>query len=130
MLPTAAGRYETLQWLMFQMGGVGPMFGQLGFFHKFAGKDFEDKRPRDRYVGEAKRLLNVLNGRLEGRAWMMGDTYTIVDMAVFPWVRTLVGFYDAGALVGIGDFPNVTRVMEAFLARPAVIKGLDIPKRA
>ena len=130
LLPTAAGRYETLQWLMFQMGGVGPMFGQVGFFHKFAGKDYEDKRPRDRYVGEARRLLGVLNKRLEGRAWMMGDTYTIVDMAIFPWVRALVGFYDAGALVGIEDFPHVTRTMEAFLARPAVIKGLDIPKRA
>ncbi|MEA3183414.1 MAG: GSH-dependent disulfide-bond oxidoreductase [Gammaproteobacteria bacterium] len=129
MLPTAAGRYETLQWLMFQMGGVGPMFGQVGFFHKFAGKDYEDKRPRDRYVGEAKRLLGVLNKRLEGRAWMMGATYTIVDMAIFPWVRGLVGFYDAGALVGIEDFPQVTRVLETFLARPAVIKGLDIPKR-
>ena len=130
LLPTAAGRYETLQWLMFQMGGVGPMFGQVGFFHKFAGKDYEDKRPRDRYVGEAKRLLGVLNERLERRAWMMGDTYTIVDMAIFPWVRALVGFYDAGALVGIEDFPHVTRAMEAFLTRPAVIKGLDIPKRA
>ena len=130
MLPTAAGRYETLQWLMFQMGGVGPMFGQVGFFHRFAGKDFEDKRPRDRYVGEAKRLLGVLNKRLDGRDWMMGNMYTIVDMAVFPWVRTLVGFYDAGALVGIEDFPHVTRVLESFLARPAVIKGLDIPKRA
>ena len=130
LLPTAAGRYETLQWLMFQMGGVGPMFGQVGFFHKFAGKDYEDKRPRDRYVGEARRLLGVLNKRLEGRAWMMGDTYTIVDMAIFPWVRALVGFYDAGALVGIEDFPHVTRTMEAFLTRPAVIKGLDIPKRA
>ena len=130
LLPTAAGRYETLQWLMFQMGGVGPMFGQVGFFHKFAGKDYEDKRPRDRYVGEARRLLGVLNRRLEGRDWMMGDAYTIVDMAVFPWVRALVGFYDAGALVGIEDFPHVTRTMEAFLTRPAVIKGLDIPKRA
>jgi GST-like protein len=130
MLPTAAGRYETLQWLMFQMGGVGPMFGQVGFFHKFAGKDYEDKRPRERYVGEAKRLLGVLNKRLDGRAWMMGDAYTIVDMAIFPWVRTLVGFYDAGTLVGIEEFPHVTRTLEAFLARPAVIKGLDIPKRA
>jgi GSH-dependent disulfide-bond oxidoreductase len=129
MLPTAAGRYETLQWLMFQMGGVGPMFGQVGFFHKFAGKDFEDKRPRDRYVEESKRLLSVLNRRLDGRAWMMGDTYTIVDMAIFPWVRGLIGFYGAAALVGIEEFPHVTRVLEAFLARPAVLEGLDIPKR-
>jgi GST-like protein len=129
ILPTAAGRYETLQWLMFQMGGVGPMFGQLGFFHKFAGKEYADKRPRDRYVGEARRLLGVLNNRLEGRAWMMGATYTIVDMAVFPWVGTLVGFYEAGELVGIQDFPHVTRALEAFRARPAVARGLDIPKR-
>jgi GST-like protein len=130
MLPTAAGRYETLQWLMFQVGGVGPMFGQVGFFNKFAGKDYEDKRPRDRYVGEAKRLLGVMNERLQGRTWMMGDLYTIVDMAIFPWVRGLVGFYGAGSLVEIEKFPHVTRVLEAFLARPAVIKGLDIPKRS
>jgi GSH-dependent disulfide-bond oxidoreductase len=130
ILPGAAGRYETLQWLMFQMAGVGPMFGQVGFFHKFAGRDYEDKRPRDRYVGESRRLLNVINERLRGRSWVMGETYTIVDMAIFPWVRNLVGFYEAGELVGIKDFPQVTRVLEAFLARPAVVRGLDIPKHA
>lgn len=129
LLPTAAGRYETLQWLMFQMGGVGPMFGQVGFFHKFAGKDYEDKRPRDRYVGEAKRLLRVLDERLQGRAWLMGELYTIVDMAVFPWVRNLVGFYGAADLVGIEQYREVTRVLEAFVARPAVIRGLQIPAR-
>jgi GST-like protein len=129
-LPAApAGRYAAIQWLMFQMGGIGPMFGQVGFFHKFAGKDYEDKRPRDRYVGETKRLLGVLEGRLQGNAWMMGELYTIVDMAIFPWVRTLFGFYEAAELVGARDFPNVNRVLEAFLARPAVIRGLDIPKR-
>jgi len=126
---THRGRYETIQWLMFQMGGVGPMFGQVGFFHKFAGKDYEDKRPRDRYVGEAKRLLEVIDKRLAGRAWMMGDAYTIVDMAIFPWVRTLFGFYEAGALVDAESFRQVNRALEAFLARPAVIRGLDIPKR-
>jgi GST-like protein len=125
-----AQRYETLQWLMFQMGGVGPMFGQIGFFHKFAGKDFEDKRPRDRYVGEAKRLLQVLDSRLANRAWLMGDDYTIADMATFPWVRNLVGFYGAGELVGIASFPNVTRALETFLARPAVSRGLQVPNRA
>jgi len=130
MLPTAAGRYETLQWLMWQMGGVGPMFGQVGFFHKFAGKDYEDKRPRDRYVGEARRLLEVLDERLEGRAWVMGELYTIVDIAIFPWVRNLIGFYGAASLVQIEQFPNVTRVLETFVARPAVIRGLDVPKRA
>jgi len=125
----AAGRYETIQWLMFQMGGIGPMFGQVGFFHKFAGRDYEDKRPRDRYVAEAKRLLAVLNQRLDGRAWIMGDAYSIADIATFPWVNNLIGFYEAGGLVGIADFPQVTRALQAFLARPAVAKGLGIPAR-
>ncbi|MGW9064828.1 glutathione binding-like protein [Achromobacter animicus] len=122
-----AGRFETLQWVMFQMGGIGPMFGQLGFFHRFAGKDYEDKRPRDRYVDESKRLLAVLDQRLEGRDWVMGDQYTIADIAIFPWVRNLVGFYDAGDLVGFSSFKNVARVLDAFIARPAVAKGLTIP---
>jgi GSH-dependent disulfide-bond oxidoreductase len=126
----AAGRYETIQWVMFQMGGVGPMFGQVGFFHKFAGKDFEDKRPRDRYVGEAKRLLGVLERHLTGRSWMMGETYTIADIAIFPWVNVLNTFYGAGDLVGMKDFREVTRVLEVFLARPAVVRGLNIPPRA
>jgi GST-like protein len=125
----AARRYETLQWVMFQMGGIGPMFGQLGFFHKFAGKDYEDKRPRDRYVNESKRLLGVLDGHLKGRAWVMGDDYTIADIAIFPWVRNLVGFYGAGDLVGFGQFAEVKRVLDAFAARPAVARGLDIPPR-
>jgi GSH-dependent disulfide-bond oxidoreductase len=125
----AAGRYQALQWLMFQMGGVGPMFGQLGFFHKFAGKDYEDKRPRDRYVAEARRLLSVLERHLKGREWMVGDAYGIADIATFPWVRNLVGFYGARELVGFDDFVEVQRVLDAFVARPAVVRGLDIPKR-
>ena len=124
-----AGKYETLQWLMFQMGGIGPTFGQLGFFHKFAGKDYEDKRPRDRYVAESRRLLNVLNQHLKGRDWIMGRQYTIADIATFPWVRNLLGFYEAGDLVGAKDFPEVTRVLATFVARPAVQRGLNIPKR-
>jgi GST-like protein len=124
-----AARYETLQWVMFQMGGVGPMFGQLGFFHKFAGKDYEDKRPRDRYVAESRRLLGVLEQRLAGRAWIMGDDFTIADIAIFPWVRNLVGFYEAADLVCFDDFPNVKRVLAAFVARPAVQRGLEIPRR-
>ena len=123
----AAGRFETIQWLMFQMGGIGPMFGQLGFFHKFAGKDYEDKRPRDRYAAESKRLLGVLNQRLAQRQWIMGEAYTIADIATFPWVRNLIGFYGAGDLVGIADFPHVTRALAAFVARPAVVAGLLIP---
>jgi GSH-dependent disulfide-bond oxidoreductase len=125
----AAGRYQAIQWVMFQMGGIGPMFGQLGFFHKFAGKDFEDKRPRDRYVAESTRLLGVLDKHLKGRSWMLGDEYSIADIAIFPWVRNLVGFYGAGDLVGFGEFAEVKRVLDAFVARPAVIRGLDIPKR-
>jgi GST-like protein len=124
----AAGRYQTIQWLMWQMGGIGPMFGQLGFFNKFAGKDYEDKRPRDRYVGESKRLLGVLDQRLKGREWILGDAYSIADIATFPWVRNLIGFYEAGDLVGINNFPEVQRVLANFLERPAVIKGLTIPE--
>ena len=123
----AGGRFETLQWLMFQMGGIGPMFGQLGFFHKFAGKDYEDKRPRDRYVAEARRLLGVLDQRLQGRDWVMGDTYTIADIAIFPWVRNLIGFYGAGELVEFTRYKNVARVLDAFVSRPAVVRGLTIP---
>jgi GST-like protein len=122
-------RYETLQWVMFQMGGIGPMFGQVGFFHKFAGKDFEDKRPRDRYVAESKRLLGVLDNHLAGKLWIMGAQYTVADIAIFPWVRNLIGFYGAGELVGFNEFVNVKRVLETFVARPAVIRGLEIPKR-
>jgi GSH-dependent disulfide-bond oxidoreductase len=130
LLPkSASGRYETIQWLMFQMSAVGPMFGQVGFFHKFAGKDYEDKRPRDRYVAESKRLLAVIDRRLAQRPWLMGDTYTIADIATFPWINNLIGFYGAADLVGISDFPNVQRSLGVFLARPAVARGLEIPKR-
>ena len=125
----AADRYETIQWLMFQMASVGPMFGQLGFFFKYAGRDFEDKRPRDRYVAESKRLLGVLNERLANRIWMMGDACTIADMAIFPWVRNLLEFYEAGELVGMAEYPNVTRALAAFVARPAVVRGLGVPQR-
>ena len=129
LVPVDPGRrYETIQWVMFQVGGVGPMFGQVGFFHKFAGKDFADKRPRDRYIGEARRLLEVIEGRLGERTWMMGDDYTIADIAIFPWVRNLVGFYGAGELVGIDAYPQVRRALAAFVARPAVQAGLLIPR--
>jgi GSH-dependent disulfide-bond oxidoreductase len=121
-------RYETVQWLMWQMGGVGPMFGQLGFFHKFAGKEFEDKRPRDRYAAESKRLLSVLNQRLQGRTWIMGEHYTIADIATFPWVSNLIDYYAAGPLVDIDSFPEVLRAVSAFTARPAVARAM--PKRS
>jgi len=123
------GRYRCLEWMMFQMGGIGPMFGQVGFFHKFAGKEFPDKRPLYRYVTESKRLLAVLNLRLEAREWLMGENYTIADMATLPWISNLIGFYDAGDLVGIADFPHVTRALRSFVQRPAVIRGGVIPRR-
>lgn len=130
LLPQApAQRYQTLQWLMFQMGGIGPMFGQLGFFHKFAGREYEDKRPRDRYATESARLLGVLDQHLRDRDWMMCHDYSIADIAIFPWVRNLVGFYEAGDLVQFARFANVRRVLDAFLARPAVQRGLNIPAR-
>ncbi len=122
-----AARHQAIQWLMFQMSFIGPMFGQVGFFHKFEGRTYEDKRPRDHYVAEAKRLLGVLDQRLEGRKWMMGDEYTIVDMSIFPLVRNLIGYYGAADLVGINDYPSVTRALAAFVARPAVARGLKIP---
>jgi len=128
LAPDGAARYEALQWLMWQMGGVGPMFGQLGFFHKFAGKDYDDKRPRERYAAECTRLLAVLEQRLAGRDWLLGSDYSIADIAVLPWVRNLVGFYDAGALVGFERFANVQRVLAAWQARPAVQRGLEIPR--
>jgi GST-like protein len=127
-LPAAtAERYETIQWLMFQMGGVGPMFGQFGFFHRFAGKEYEDKRPLTRYLTETRRLLGVLEQRLTGREWIMGDQYTIADMAIFPWVRILSGYYEAADVIGTDNYPNVQRALARFVARPAVIRGLAIP---
>ena len=125
----AALRYETIAWLMFQMGGIGPMFGQLGFFHKFAGKDYEDKRPRDRYAAESKRLLDVLEARLTDREWIMGGDYTIADIATLGWVRNLIGFYGAREIVEFDTLKAVPAWLERGLARPAVQRGLDIPKR-
>ncbi|MFP1644408.1 glutathione S-transferase N-terminal domain-containing protein [Pontitalea aquivivens] len=121
-------RYEILQWLMFQMGGVGPMFGQLGFFHAFAGKEIEDPRPKDRYRAEVARLLKVLDGALEGRDWIAGD-YSIADIAICPWLRTLRDFYKAGDLVGWDDLRHAPAWLDRFLARPAVQRGLTIPSR-
>jgi GST-like protein len=130
LLPSdAARRFQTLQWLHFQMGGIGPMFGQLGFFHKFAGKDIPDKRPLERYVAECRRLLNVLESRLAGRTWIMDDEYTIADISMFGWVRNLIGFYDAGPLVAFDTLTYVPAWLDRGLARPAVQRGLDIPKR-
>ena len=123
----AAGRYETIQWVFFQMAAIGPVFGQVGFFHKFAGKEYEDKRPRDRYVNEAKRLLGVLDRHVAEHAWMMGDEYTIADIAIWPWVRSLRVHYQADELLDLASFRHVDRVLQTFLARPAVDRALTIP---
>ena len=125
----AAGRYETMQWVFFQMASIGPMFGQVGFFHKFAGREIEDKRPLNRYRDESKRLLGVLETRLKGRQWIMGDLYTIADISMLGWVRNLVGFYGAGDLVEFDSFPNVAAWLERGVARLAVQRGLNIPPR-
>ena len=122
-------RWHTVQWVHFQMGGIGPMFGQVGFFHKFAGKDYEDKRPRDRYVNESKRLLGVLEARLKGRQWIMDDDFTIADVSMIGWVRNLIGFYGARELVEYDTLTEVPRWLDAALARPAVQRGLEIPAR-
>jgi GST-like protein len=122
-------RYETIQWLFFQMGGVGPMFGQLGYFNKFAGREIADKRPLERYVAETRRLLGVLEVRLDGRPWMMGEEYTIADISLLGWVRNLITFYEARELVDFDSLRHVPAWLERGLARPAVQRGLEIPKR-
>lgn len=123
-------RYETIQWVMWQMGGVGPMFGQVGFFNKFAGKDYEDKRPRDRYAAESARLLAVLDQRLVGRDWVMGADYSIADISLIGWVRNLIGFYEAGELVQFDRFRHVQAWLDRSLARPGVRRGLQVPSSA
>jgi GSH-dependent disulfide-bond oxidoreductase len=130
LLPAdTAHRYETAQWVFFQVGHVGPMFGQLGYFHKFAGRELTDKRPLERYRDESKRLLGVLEARLTGRDWIMGEQYTIADIALLGWVRNLIGFYDARDLVGYDALTHVPAWLERCLARPAVQRGLQIPPR-
>jgi GSH-dependent disulfide-bond oxidoreductase len=130
LLPAdAARRWQTIQWVHFQMGGIGPMFGQVGFFNKFAGKAYEDKRPLERYVSEAKRLLGVMERHLAGRQWFMDDEYTIADISMLGWVRNIIGFYEARDLVGFNTLKQVPGWLERGLGRPAVQRGLTIPAR-
>ena len=130
LLPSdLARRYETIQWVFFQVGGIGPFFGQLGYFYKFAGREIEDKRPLQRFADETRRMLQVLDGRLEGREWIMGDDYSIADIATFGWVRAINAFYEAGDLVDWGQLSSVPRWLDHGLARPAVQRGLNIPPR-
>jgi GST-like protein len=121
-------RLETIQWLFFQMAAVGPTFGQLAYFHKFGGKEIEDKRPHERFRAETERLLSVIDQRLTGREWMMGAEYTIADIALIGWVRNIVHTHGAGDVVGWERFPHARRWLDSALARPAVQRGLDIPK--
>jgi GST-like protein len=127
LAPHGVARYETLQWSMFQAANISPIFGQVGFFHKFAGRQYEDKRPRDRYVSESRRLLDVLEARLTNREWIMGEDFTIADIGTFPMIRNLINYYGAGDLVGIQELPNVRRALAAFVARPAVARAVNIP---
>ncbi|SFK94411.1 glutathione S-transferase family protein [Shimia haliotis] len=124
---SAADKAHIIQWLMFQMGGVGPMFGQMGFFVKFAGSEIEDPRPRERYISEAKRLLAVIEKQLDGQDWIAGE-FSIADIAIAPWLGALE-FYGAKELVGWDNFPNTVAYLERFMARPAVQKGRNIPPR-
>jgi GST-like protein len=128
LLPDDARRYETIQWVLWQVGHVGPFFGQVGFFHKFAGREWEDKRPLKHFADESKRLLGVLENRLDGREWVMGD-YSIADIALLGWVRNLIGYYEAGPLVDFASLKNVPAWLERGLARPAVQRGLSIPSK-
>jgi GST-like protein len=122
---TAEERYRIIQWVMFQMAGVGPMFGQLGFFVKFGGAKVEDPIPRERYIGEARRLLGVVEGALEGRDWIAGE-YSIADIALAPWLNAL-DYYGARPLVGWEDLRNVPAYVERFFARPAAVAARNIP---
>jgi len=127
--PDPATRYETIQWVFFQNASIGPMFGQLGFFNKFAGKAIEDKRPLQRYVDESRRLLGVLDRRLAGREWIMGADYSIADISTLGWIRNLITFYEARDLVEFDRLDNVPDWLERGLARPAVQRGLEIPRK-
>lgn len=117
---------ETLQWLFFQVGGVGPMFGQFGHFFKYAKDKCDHPYPVERYQKESQRLLGVLNTRLEGRTFLVGETYTIADMATFPWVLCLIQHYQAKDALGLDNFPHVMSWVERLQARPLTAKGLKV----
>ena len=131
LLPDDPGmRYTALQWLMFQMANVGPMFGQVGFFNIYAGSEWEDKRPLARYVGESRRLLQVLERRLADHRWITGDDYTVADVAIFPWVNHVATYYRAADLLNYSELTQVRRATQQFLERPAVMRGMQVPRRA
>lgn len=116
-------RNETLQWLFFQMASVGPMFGQFGHFYKYAGDKCDHAYPEERYRNEARRLLGVLNSRLEGRSYLVGNEYSIADIATFPWVGCLDWGYKAQQHLGVDEFENVTAWVARCEEREAVKRG-------
>ena len=122
---TPSEKYKVIQWVMFQMGGVGPMFGQLGFFYKFAGAQMEDPTARDRYINEAKRILAVIDKELEGKDWIAGD-FSIADIAIAPWLSALE-FYEAKDVTGFNDFKNLAAYEKRFWDRPAAARARLIP---
>lgn len=117
-----------LEWLFFQVGAVGPMFGQFGYFYKFAGAELDDPHSLNRYREESRRILGVLESRLQDREWVMGDSYTIADIAIFPWVNTMRGMYDAGDALKLSEFGRVMAWLDTCMERPAVKRGITIPE--
>lgn len=117
-------KYQAVQWVMFQVSGIGPMFGQFEYFTKFAGKAIEDPRPRERFTLEGQRLMQVLENHLGNRQWMMGDEYTIADISIFPWIRSARDYFDAGTAFRFDQAPNTMAWLERCLSRPASAAGL------
>jgi len=120
---TPAGESQALQWVFFQVGSVGPMFGQFGHFYKFA-KGKTDTYGEERYGKEVTRLLGVLEARLEGRDWLV-DEFSIADIANAPWVKAL-DFYEGKDFVGYENFPQVDAWVQRFHDRPAVQRGVKV----
>ncbi len=117
---------EVLQWLFFQVGGVGPMFGQFGHFFKYAGDKCDHPYPLERYATESRRILGVLNTRLEGRTYLVGEQYTIADMATVPWVNAVNIFYKASDKLELDTFKNVIAWVQRVLDRPKTAAGMNV----
>lgn len=123
LIPSDPGKAnEVLQWMFFQIGSVGPMFGQYGHFVKFAPKDQDHSYALERYTTEAKRILSVLEKRLEGRDWIV-DEFSIADILIAPWIGAF-SFYGGPVAEALPDYPKVTAYAERFYARPGVQRGV------
>jgi GST-like protein len=121
-----AGRSRTLQWLFFQMGGAGPMFGQFGHFFKYAKDKCDHPYPVERYTAETKRLLKVIDTQLSQNDFIAGHQLSIADMALAPWVQGLSKFYKADEVLDLNSFKNINRWSEALWKRPGFIKGAEV----